>query len=120
MFLCLKDLEKAWIHFRRSVELDSSNTFFRDKLDKLEERMENEDMNDKLKDLKNRFTESSGVQFLPNIDLLSTNLMKSAVFGSVRRRRISLEKEICGSHTKGHSVFVFQIVWDVIERRRSS
>lgn len=81
VFLCLKDLEKAWIHLRRSVELDSSNTFFRDKLYKLEERMENEDMNDKLKDLKNRFTKSSGVQFLPNIDLLSTNLMKS---GSVR------------------------------------
>lgn len=81
VFLCLKDLEKAWIHLRRSVELDSSNTFFRDKIDKLEERMEEEGMSEKLKDLKKCVSNSSAVQFLPNIDLLSTNLAKS---GSVR------------------------------------
>ena len=81
VYLRMKDLENAWIHLRRSVELDSSNTYFRKNIDRVEDMMEKEGLVEKLKELKNRVTNTSAVQFLPNIDLLSTNLAKS---GSVR------------------------------------
>jgi len=101
VYLRMKDLENAWIHLRRSVELDSSNTYFRKNIDRVEDMMEKEGLVEKLKELKNRVTNTSAVQFLPNIDLLSTNLefiCLRTVWGVIERRlyssRLGLRFEI--------------------------
>lgn len=67
---------KAWTHFRKAVDMDSKNAVYRRCMMKVESHMIKSGMSEKLKALKESNMLEPTQQFLPNIDLLRSDLVK--------------------------------------------